>query len=372
MRIGFDAKRLFFNHTGLGNYSRTLVSGLQEKYNQHNYILFAPKASNSAFFDPYSINFEIIQPKVKFLWRSFGLGRDISKAKIDLYHGLSHELPFDISRSRCKTVVTIHDVIFKSHPLQYRSIDRLVYDRKWRYACDSADGIIAISEATKHDLTSFYGIDPAKIKVIYQSCAPAFQKKQESVQISDYLNSNELPKEYLLYVGSVIPRKNLLNTLKGLRQADVKIPLIIVGNMNTKYASLVKDYIRQNDMSPNIFYANPTSDQQLAFLYQGALGLLYLSMKEGFGLPVIEALFSGTPVITSNLSSLPEAAGPSSILVNPLAIDEISQAIEEVVNEDQTTRIVAGLQYAQQNFSLDKFVTKTMAFYNKLLEKGSK
>ncbi len=178
MNIGFDAKRAFHNSTGLGHYSRTLIRSLADCYPEHQYYLFNPKPSSLFSFPEKNIQevrpASFINNIFSSVWRSSWVKNDLKKYKIDIYHGLSHEIPVGIQKTGIKSVVTIHDLIHERHPEQYNAIDVKIYNKKFRYACANADKIIAISEQTKKDIIEFYKTPEEKITVCYQSCNPAF------------------------------------------------------------------------------------------------------------------------------------------------------------------------------------------------------
>ena len=179
MNIGFDAKRAFTNFTGLGNYSRTLIETLVRYYPDNAYHLFTPKTNDIPNFDfiktqpsisihtPLSVGTPLEQYLRAFhpFWRSFSIKNEIEKANIDVFHGLSHELPFRMPKN-VKTVVTIHDLIHERFPEYYPYIDRKIYSFKFKKACEMADVVVAISEQTKQDIVDFYKIDAHKILCI--------------------------------------------------------------------------------------------------------------------------------------------------------------------------------------------------------------
>ena len=181
LKIGFDAKRLFHNRTGLGNYSRDVVRGLQETFPNAQITLFSPSVSKHEFVLDItsSKNTKVVTAQVSKIffgiWRTFFLHKIISKEKLDVYHGLSHEIPHLNGTSAVKYVVTIHDLIFLRYPENYPFIDRLFYSWKIKYACSKADKIVAISEQTKKDIIHFYKVNPTNIIVVYQSCADQFK-----------------------------------------------------------------------------------------------------------------------------------------------------------------------------------------------------
>ncbi|MEO6440600.1 MAG: glycosyltransferase family 1 protein, partial [Chitinophagales bacterium] len=236
MNIGFDAKRAYHNGTGLGHYSRTLLGLLSEYYPDHHYYLFNPKASEK--FKLKGNNFHEIVPTgivnklFNSAWRSSWVTKDLQKLRIDLYHGLSHEIPSGINKTGIKSVVTIHDLIHERYPEQYNPIDVKIYSIKFRFACEHANKIIAISEQTKKDIIEFYKIPEKKISICYQSCHPAFGKTVSEAEKRKVIETYQLPDEFFLYVGSIIERKNLLNICKAffLTRNEMNVPLVIVGD----------------------------------------------------------------------------------------------------------------------------------------------
>lgn len=359
MKIGFDAKRAFFNNTGLGNYSRTLIRSLVKYYPDNAYVLYSPQAIQHSDFAEaqYFKNTDVKTPQTRFeqlfkgsLWRSAQLGKQIQKDYLDIYHGLSHELPRNIHRSRPKTksIVTIHDLIFMRYPEQYAAIDRFTYQRKWKHACQKADKVVAISEQTKSDIIEFLGIESNKIEVVYQSCHPAFYEHNDAMFLQHGLFKEnnielpfDLPEEYILYVGSITERKNLLTIAKALRimKGSLNPHLVVVGNGGA-YKMKVQEYLRQHGLEKSVTFLNNIPNQHLPNIYRKALVMVYPSLFEGFGIPIIESLFSRTPVITSNndCSCFKEAGGGGAIYVNPLDAEELAHAIEEAMT-DGATRI---------------------------------
>ncbi len=312
MRIGYDAKRLFCNNTGLGNYSRSLVANQHAQYPGDQQVLFSPRLRRNADTEAfYSDEYERVAPKgFSPLWRTASMVRDISRSNIDLYHGLSHELPIGIDRAGCRSVVTIHDLIYKFHPQDFGRIDRQIYDFKFRYACRHADRIIAISNSTKYDLMMHFGVKESKISVVYQSCSEDYTRTVSADERTRIRQKYNLPETFLLSVGSVISRKNILSAVKAVQKLNgiVSLPLVIVGG-GGDYLETVKTYIRENKLEDRIIFPPYISNEDLPALYQMAKIFIYPSRYEGFGIPIIESLWSRTPVITTRMSSLAEAAG---------------------------------------------------------------
>ncbi len=388
MKIGFDAKRAFFNNTGLGNYSRTLIKSLVKYYPDNQYILYSPKPiENSTFADIQNFkNVTVKTPQTRFqklfsgsLWRSLQLGSSIKDDQLDIYHGLSHELPRNIHRSRpqTKSIVTIHDLIFLRYPELYSKIDTFIYRQKWKHACQQADKVIAISEQTKNDIIEFLGIEASKIEVVYQSCHPSFYDYDDAIFLQHGLFKQDnievpynLPEEYLLYVGSITERKNLLTIAKALNimKGSLNPHLVVIGN-GGDYKQKVVDYLQQHDLQNSVTFLNNIPNEHLPNIYRKALAMVYPSLFEGFGIPIIEALFSRTPVITSDndCSCFREAAGEGALYVKPLDAEELARAMEEAMC-DGATRIqlmAAGWNHVQQ-FRQEEVADKMMGVYQEM------
>lgn len=349
MRIGFDAKRAYHNQTGLGHYSRTLIRSLATNYPAHSYWLMNPRPSKQFHFQDLSNVTEVLPQDwlskgFPSLWRSSWMNKDLQRLELDLYHGLSHELPAGIAKTGIPSVVTMHDLIFERYPDQYKRADRMIYRYKFQQACKQADRIIAISRQTKVDLVELYGVPESKIDVCYQSCNPAFAQpvsEQEKLRVR---NLYQLPEQFFLYVGSIIERKNLLNICKAMTvlSNEVPFPLVIIGGGGA-YKQQVQEFILQHQLDDRCIFlsdhtaARNSSGFQTAAdfpaIYQQALAMIYPSFYEGFGIPVLEGLWSGIPVITSNSSCLPEAGGAGAFYVNPGSPEEIAQQMKSVVTD---------------------------------------
>lgn len=383
MNIGFDAKRAYHNGTGLGHYSRTLISALSEHYPEHQYFLFNPKPSGK-YFLPERSNLHEVAPrsflakKFSSLWRSNWVKADLKKMKIDLYHGLSHEIPFGMQKTGMPSVVTIHDLIHERYPEQYNFFDVKIYNTKFRYACNRADKIIAISQQTKQDIIQFYNIQEDKIEVCYQSCNPAFGYLVNEEEKKSVRGKYDLPEEYFLYVGSVVERKNFLNICKAvnLLKDELSIPLVVIGNGGS-YKKRVKEYIVRNNIEEKIIFLSDNevaktsssfkSSKDFPAIYQSAIAMIYPSIFEGFGIPVLEALWSRLPVITSNLSSLPEAGGDAAYYIDPAKPEEIAVAMKNIYSdaELQNSMKEKGWQHAQK-FTAQKSAGSVIKVYESL------
>lgn len=380
MNIGFDAKRAYHNNTGLGYYSRTLIGLLSAFYPSHEYFLFNPKPSKRYQFIGPNLH-EILPtrfPSTLFrsAWRSGWVTRDIRELKINLYHGLSHEIPVGIGMSGARAVVTIHDLIHERYPHQYKAIDRKIYTQKYKHACRQADKIIAISQQTRQDLIDFYDVDAARIDVCYQSCSPLFAEQIPESTKKQVAEKYSLPPQFFLSVGTINERKNLLNVCKALflLRHEMDTPLVVIGKGSGEYYQKVKDFILQHDLEKKIIFLSEDTrartdrtwltTEDMPAIYQSSLAMLYPSFFEGFGAPIMEALWSLVPVITSNVSCLPEVGGDAAYYVDPNSAEEIVEGMRRISYEPAlvTDMKRKGWQHAQA-FTPQKYVDSVMNVY---------
>ena len=330
--------------------------------------MFTPKIDSSIQFDCPQ-NATIIQPKstvLHSLWRTFGITKEAGKQHLDLYHGLSHELPYGIEKTRIHTVVTMHDLIFVRHPELYPFIDRKLYETKYLRSCRVADRIIAVSEQTKNDLMDLWRIEDAKIEVVYQGCHPAFHRQVTEDEKQSLREKYDLPLTYLLNVGAIEPRKNQLLILKALVAGQIDLPLVIAGR-KTDYLGELQEFIAKNRLLNRVIFLPDIDSGDLPALYQSAYLFIYPSQYEGFGIPIVEAMQSGVPVIAAKGSCLEESGGPDSRYVSPNSAVELAEQIM-ILDRNKELRnnmIEKGKAYAQQ-FSDEAIAAHLMQLYQSL------
>ncbi len=335
MKIGFDAKRAFLNQSGLGNYARNLLSSLCVSYPVDQYTLFTTRRPDNDFSrfiaSQNTVSVEeprsFVDKKLRARWRSYGITDELNKLGLDLYHGLSNELPFNIHKFKGKKIVTIHDLIFLRHPRLYPFLDRKIYNKKFRSACDIADVIVAVSEQTKRDIGELYFIPESKIRVVYQCCNDVFYKVPSNGQ--EVRTKYKLPENYLLYVGTIEERKNLLTLVEALK--DVKdLPLVVIGKKRAYYKK-VAEFIAANKMEKRVIFIEDVDNTQLPAIYRGASLFVYPSLIEGFGIPILEALACGTPVVTTKGSCFPEAGGKGAVYIDPQNAPRMAEEINKLL-----------------------------------------
>ena len=367
MRIGYDAKRIFHNASGLGNYSRDLVRILATYYPKNYYHLYNPKKQKLNRWNALPNTTEH-QPKgiwrsLHSLWRQGPIVRQLKKDDIDIFHGLSGELPKGLD---IPSVVTVHDLIFYRYPELYSSIDVEIHKRKVNHAVKSASKIVAISEQTKADIVQFTGISAEKIDVIYQGCHPVFKTTFSEEALNAVAKKYQLPEKFVLCVGTLEARKNALSIAKALK--DTNHHMVFVGKVKS-YGEALKTYVKENNMLDRVLFIQNIDIEDLAGIYQNATVFCYPSFFEGFGIPIIEALYSGVPVITTKGGCFSEAGGPSSIYINPHSETELLTAVENLYSESHKSRkkrIESGLNYVRK-FNDDSLAMQWNRLYKSLL-----
>lgn len=367
--IGMDAKRIVRNGTGLGNYGRSLVNDLVAATADDWLLrLYAP--------DPGSPELQAqvaASPKIgwtypattsgllRSLWRTGrGIVSDMQHDGVSLYHGLTGELPCGLRQSGIRSVVTIHDVIFLRHPEYYHWVDTKIYGWKFRHACREADHVIAISERTKQDVMELGRVPEDRITVVYQRCAPRYSTPLPAARLQQVLQRYGLPQRFLLSVGTIEERKNLALAIRALDTLPTDIHLVAVGRQT--------DYARRLPRNHRVHLLSGITDEELAALYQQAEVFVYPSRYEGFGIPVIEAINSGLPVVACTGSCLEEAGGPFCLYVNPDDSEALSRAVSSLLRgaEGREARIRDSREYVRR-FEGSKVALQVVEIYKMLL-----
>lgn len=368
MKIGYDAKRFFHNSTGLGNYSRDLLRIVSTFYPSNQYFLYnsKPKKINRIFIDGKTLieKLYVGLPFLSQFWRLKSITKSLNRDQIAIYHGLSGEIPIGLKNYNIKSIVTVHDLIFIRFPELYNFFDKLIYYHKFKYACKNANLVVAISTQTKNDISTYFGIASEKIKVIYQGCAPVFKETPSKEELARVKQKYMLPDVFLLNVGSIEERKNILTVLQAITNKDIQ--LVIIGK-KTKYYRTLVTYINENNMGGQVLFIENIPLNDLGVVYKLATIFTYPSLFEGFGIPIIEALYSKTPVITSTGSCFSEAGGPHSIYIKPFDIQALEEAILYLLENESARKkqLELGYEYVQR-FNDATIANQWMETYNTL------
>ena len=373
--IGFDAKRILRNTTGLGSYGRTLVRSLAYQPDTFRLRLYAPDKGREELRSQVEglPRISLCYPKDSFmpfdkaLWRGYGIVRDLKKDRVQIFHGLSGELPWGIRRSGIRSVVTIHDLIFLRHPEFYPWIDAKIYAWKFRRTLKEADHVIAISECTRRDVLELGNIDPSRVSIVYQSCAPRFTKTPTPVDQEQIRLKYGLPRRFILNVGTIERRKNILLGVQALESLPSDLSLVIVGR-HTAYTNQVMEYVSAHNLSRRVHILHDVPDVDLPALYAQAEAFVYPSVYEGFGIPIIEAVSCGLPVIACTGSCLEEAGGPDCRYVSPDDPEALADAIRQSLKgaPDREARIQRSQDYIRR-FQGDDVASQVADIYRRLL-----
>ena len=374
IKIGMDAKRIVRNASGLGSYGRNLVNALTDSSDCPELVLYAPDEGRadlrSQVHTSARLRFAYSGKRWRLaqdLWRGKGIVADLRRDGIDLYHGLTGELPQGVRRAGIKTVVTIHDLIFLRHPEYYHRLDVMLYRRKFYRTLREADRIIAISECTKRDILYYSDYPADRIDVIYQNCSSDFRRTAGDGERAAVRRRYALPEHYILNVGTIEERKNVMLAVKALPQLSRREYLVIVGR-KTSYTDEVMEYAAHHGVDDRIVLLHGVPNADLPALYQMADVFVYPSRYEGFGVPVIEAAQSGLPVVAATGSCLEEAGGPDNSYVDPDDSDAMAAALNRLLADDDERRRVAqlGSEYVRR-FEGNRVAEQMLEEYRRVL-----
>ncbi len=324
-RIGFDAVRALRNTTGLGNYARHLLRGLHAAAPGLELVLYTPRGARPEFAAlPAELGASLHLPPapwgatgLRALWRTTRLGRKAAHDGIALYHGLTHEIPRDLPATGLPSVVTVHDLLFVTHPELFSAIDRRSYAWRYRWSIAHATALIAVSQHTRDELCGLLGIPEARIAVVPPARDPRFTVRASDAERAAILARHRLPTEYLIAVGTLEPRKNQQLAVRALAALPRGTPpLVLVGRDGGSEAAL-REEARALGVTDRVLFRSEVTAAELPALLQGATLALYLSRAEGFGMPVIEAMSAGVPVIIADGRHLRDAGGGAAVVVDP-------------------------------------------------------
>lgn len=323
MKIGFDAKRLLFNSTGLGNYSRRWVEALIP-HKSVEIELYAPRNGNFMSL-PVKFPGNTNSQRPASFWRVYGMGKAAESNGCAVFHGLSNEIPFD--KPKIPMVCTIHDVIFKEFPHFYGVVDRHIYDWKTRNACNRAAAIIVTSQTTKEQLLRFYPVQESRIHVIYQSIESRFAQ-------TDWCADRQNP--YLLYYSSFNPRKNQIKLIQSFAKIAKQVDFnLVIAGKGRSLQDIEQEVSRFKLDNKVRIIASPNNDEIINLLAKSS-GFIYPSLQEGFGIPLVEAAHMGVPMSVSDIPIFRELSGNvAAAYFDPSNLEEMSEAMIALFKESQ-------------------------------------
>ncbi|MBE6304395.1 MAG: glycosyltransferase family 4 protein [Bacteroidales bacterium] len=372
MVIGFDGKRAVMNYTGIGNYSRLALESILPLLPDATLRLYTPKIRPNERLERL-----LTSPRVELqtpdrcvgklfgsLWRSKMLTSQLRRETPALYHGLSNELPSGIEKSGIPSVVTIHDLIFLRRPEFYHRADVEICRKKFEYAARAANLVIAISQRTAYDLRELYGIPEEKIRIVYQGCSPIFTQEVSA----DVIEANRRRfGRYIIGVGTIESRKNQLLAVRALAKLPKDVNLLLLGR-RTAYAKLLDEEINRLGLQQRVTMLQGVPMAGIPGLYAAAEIASYPSFYEGFGIPMLEAIAAGVPVVAATGSCLEEAGGPGAIYVDPTNIDEFVNAAMTLLENPQlrAEMVSRGREYIAR-FAPENFGKNLVEVYKELI-----
>jgi glycosyltransferase involved in cell wall biosynthesis len=387
MLIGIDASRTATRErTGTENYSFNLIRHLLALESGHHYRLYfnrlptielcsatVPPCAVIAALFPTRADLELRVMPFPRLWTHLRLSWEMARQPPDVLFVPAHVLPLVHPRP---SVVTVHDLGYLYYPGAHRPLDRLYLDLSTRYNARAASRIIAISQATKDDLVQHYGTEPDKITVVYSGCDEAMQPVEDEATVERVKARYGIRGDYVLHVGTLQPRKNLERLLEAYaivkRQAKRgETPdLVIAGSKGWLYDQIFRQ-VKKLSLETEVIFPGYVSQDDLPALLSGARLFAFPSLYEGFGLPVLEAMACGTPVLCSNVSALPEVAGNAALLVDPLDVESMAEAMNCLLQDEglRAQLTERGLRQVRQ-FSWDRCARETLAVLEDALQPG--
>ncbi|MBI2021369.1 glycosyltransferase family 4 protein [Candidatus Daviesbacteria bacterium] len=369
MLIGFDGSRAFAKgKTGTENYSYYLLKALAKIDTENQYKVYIRPGCKINKKD-WPDNFEFFLINYSRFWTQIGLALQTFEDKLDLLFVPAHTLPL-FRKPGLKTIMTVHDLGAEYLPSMHQLKQNLYLGFITNFQLKTATRLIAVSESTKADLVEKGGVKDRKIQVIYEGVDRDFFKLVKSDRLRNSLKSFSIEnKKYFLFVGTIQPRKNLERIIKAFSaftQISDDYKLVLVGAKGWKADQIYK-LPKELGIEDRVKFLGRVSNKYLPSLYSGALALVYLSLYEGFGLPILEAMSSNCPVITSNISSMPEVAGEAAILVNPADIEEITTAMSKIASDDRLRdNLIHKGQVQAKKFSWDICAKKTLQLFKSI------
>lgn len=377
MRIGIDATALPLQPVGAGIYMINLVRALAAVNERDELVIFTHPAGRKQMAVQESKRFRwaVVPDKSiprRLLWEQIGLPRLVGKMRLDLLHSLHYTRPW---RLPCRSVVTFHDMTFFLYPQLHTRSKQAFFPLTIRASARSADAIIAVSESTRADSIRLLGIPGEKIIATPLGVDPAFRPIRDLESLDVVRQRYNLPDRFILYVGLVEPRKNLSGLIRAYRSAlegGIAHRLVVVGRFGWSYQQVL-DEIEALGLQERVQFTGYIPQADLPIVYNLASLFVYPTLYEGFGLPALEAMACGTPVVTSNVASLPEIIGEAGVLIPPGDQQALSQALQDVLSDPglQTHLAIKGPQQASQ-FTWERTARQTLQVYRQVLANSGK
>jgi glycosyltransferase involved in cell wall biosynthesis len=377
MKIAIDLIPITGKDAGLQRYAQQLVEAIADFDKKNEYVLLL----NEKIYGLLAVrqdnftNVKVKTPlKIHFFWEQIYLPLHTLFKNFDILH-FPISAPSYFQLSSTKVIVTVHDLTFILYPETMTKISQLYWSFFMKRGIKTAKRIIAVSKSTKDDLIKHYNIAEEKVKVIPEALTHNFSSSLPTNNFQSVKDKYGLPEKYLLYVGTLEPRKNIKRLLQAFYKVKSKKKfshkLVIAGKKGWMFSDIFET-VKKLGLENEVIFTDFVLDKDLPGIYLGAEVFVFPSLHEGFGLPPLEAMFYGIPVLTSNSSSLPEVVGDAGILVNPQDPDDIANGILRLLGDQQLRNRLKekGLQRAH-NFSLERMAKKTLEVYEEVTNENT-
>ena len=367
MHIGIDARLVYYTRAGIGQYTLRLTHALASLYRDDRFILLQDRRQSAPLLDEPNVSAAHCLVPSHHTLEQILLPWVVNRLQADVFHSPDFIPPL---RARGPSVITIHDLAFLLYP-HFLTKDSARYYGQIDRAVRRADRIIAVSETTKGDLIRMLGTPEDRIRVIYEAADPLFQPEDRAGALEQVQALFDLPGEFILFVSTIEPRKNvtgLLRAYQRLREDYKLTPALVLVGARGWLCAEVDELVEKLGLKPHCFFLGSVGSHDLSHLYNAARCLVHPAFYEGFGLPPLEAMACGTPVVVSNVSSLPEVVGDAALLVNPENDEEITVALWRLLTDSLLWAELRekGLRRAAA-FSWERAAQQTMAVYREAM-----
>ena len=371
MRIGIDATALPLQRTGVANYVFGLLGGLAGVDQHNTYVVFA-KPVHIAQFGITKPNFSLVPVELRarglrLAWEQVGLPRQVRRRQLDLLHSPHYTMPL---RHAARAVVTFCDMTFLLHPELHQAVKRLYFPAMMRWSARNADRLITISESTRDDLVRMWGLDPGRVTAVQLAAGAEYEPPAPERIAAVCARHGLRPGGYALYVGVLEPRKNVDRLVAAFGQAADRLDgldLVIAGKRGWMYGQIFAQ-VEALGLTNRVRFPGYVAMEDLPALYSGARLFAYPSRYEGFGLPVLEAMRCGVPVVTTNVSSMPEVAGDAALFVHPDDVTGLAAAMVRLVSDPTTAQDLVHRGRARATrFSWERCARETLRVYEQVV-----
>lgn len=354
-RFGYDVDSGLPNRVGSGEFCFQLLKSLSKVDKKNNYFIYLP-LSPTQDMPEESENWKYEVFSAKKLWTLIGLGKKLFKNEneLDVFYSPTHYLPLNF---KTPSVIAILDVSYLHFPNLFKKKDLFMLKYWGKYSIKKSKKIITISESSKNDIINLYKVPAHKIAVIYPGIK---EVRSNHLSMDDIKEKFEINNKYILFVGTLQPRKNITRLIEAFSKLKTDADLVIVGKKGWQYEEIL-EAPRKFEVKNRVKFIENALDEDLPSLYKNAEFFILPSLYEGFGLPVLEAMNYGCPVITSDVSSLPEAGGDAALYVDPENVEDISKKMQELlVDKDLRDRLIKKGHEQVKKFSWEKSAKETL------------